>query len=162
MQRIKLLTIVSLLLAFVATTTWAQGNTKRLVLWQKSGEKVYFDLNDLPETTFENGLLVIKTKNGSMQYHMENVLRYTFEGTNNTGINLLPSERGIIISQEGDEVTLRNLQEGTTVAIYAANGNLVEQRTVSGSQPFTLSIAQRPAGVYIVKAGSETIKLMKR
>ena len=75
MQRIKLLTIVSLLLAFVATAAWAQGNTKRLVLWQKSGEKVYLDLNDLPETTFENGLLVIKTKNGSVQYQMENVLR---------------------------------------------------------------------------------------
>ena len=116
----------------------------------------------MPETTFENGMLVIKTNNASVQYHLENILRYTFEGTGNTGINLQPSERSISISQNGDEVTMRNLSEGTTVSIYAANGTLLEQRTVSGRSPFTLSVAQRPAGVYIVKAGSETIKLMKR
>jgi len=155
-------TILSLLFAFAATATWGQGATKRLVLWQKSGEKVYFDLNDMPETTFENGMLVIKTNNASVQYHLENILRYTFEGTGNTGINLQPSERSISISQTGDEVTMRNLSEGTTVTVYAANGTLLEQRTVSGRSPFTLSVAQRPAGVYIVKAGSETIKLMKR
>ena len=155
-------TILSLLLAITATATWGQGVSKRLVLWQKSGEKVYFDLNDMPETTFENGMLVIKTNNASVQYHLENILRYTFEGTGNTGINLQPSERSISISQNGDEVTMRNLNEGTTVTVYAANGTLLEQRTVSGRSPLTLSVAQRPAGVYIVKAGNETFKLMKQ
>ena len=41
--------ILSLLFCLAATATWAQTATKRLVLWQKSGEKVYFDLNDMPE-----------------------------------------------------------------------------------------------------------------
>ena len=52
------LLLLSLLFCFAATAMWAQAATKRLVLWQKSGEKVYFDLNDMPETTFENGLFV--------------------------------------------------------------------------------------------------------
>jgi len=140
----------------------AQTATKRLVLWQKSGEKVYFDLNDMPETTFENGLFVIKTNNATFQYQIDNVLRYTFEGTGNTGIKLLPSERSISLSKEGDEVTMRNLRAGTVVTIYAANGTVLETRQVTDSQPLTLSVAQRPAGVYIVKAGSETIKLLKQ
>ena len=143
--------ILSLLFCLAATATWAQTATKRLVLWQKSGEKVYFDLNDMPETTFEN-----------FQYQMDNVLRYTFEGTGNTGISLLPSERSISLSKEGDEVTMRNLRAGTVVTIYAANGTILETRKVTDSQPLTLSVAQRPAGVYIVKAGSETIKLLKQ
>jgi hypothetical protein len=156
------LTILILLLTFAVSAMWAENVTKRLVLWQKSGEKVYFELNDMPEITFENGLLVIKTNNATVQYQMENVLRYTFEGVNNTGIDLLPSERSVIISKEGDTVTLRNLGEGTTVTIYAVNGTLLETRQVKGGQPLTLSVAQRPAGMYIVKAGSETIKLLKR
>jgi hypothetical protein len=155
-------TILSLLLALTATATWGQGVSKRLVLWQKSGEKVYFDLNDMPETTFENGMLVIKTNNASVQYHLENILRYTFEGTGNTGINLQPSERSISMSKEGDEVTMRNLRAGTVVTIYAANGTILETKHVTDNQPLTLSVAQRPAGVYIVKAGSETIKLLKQ
>ena len=156
------LIILSLLLTFSITTMWAQTATKRLVLWQKSGEKVYFDLNDMPETTFENGLFIIKTNNATVQFQKENVLRYTFEGTSNTGISLLPSERSVTFSKDGDAVTLRNLREGSTVSIYAANGAVIETRQVKDGQPLTLSIAQRPAGVYLVKAGSETIKLMKR
>ena len=39
----------------------AQDATQRLVVWQKSGEKVYFDLAEEPETTFEGTQLVIKT-----------------------------------------------------------------------------------------------------
>ena len=101
-------------------------------------------------------------------------MRYTFEGTGNTGISLLPSERSISLSKEGDEVTMRNLRAGTVVTIYAANGTILETRKVTDSQPLTLSVAQRPsqpltlsvaqrpAGVYIVKAGSETIKLLKQ
>ena len=116
----------------------------------------------MPETTFENGLFVIKTNNATFQYQMDNVLRYTFEGTGNTGIKLLPSERSISMSKEGDEVTMRNLRVGTVVTIYAANGTILETRKVTDSQPLTLSVAQRPAGVYIVKAGSETIKLLKQ
>ena len=126
------LLLLSLLFCFAATPMWAQTATKRLVLWQKSGEKVYFDLNDMPETTFENGLF-------------DNVLRYTFEGTGNTGISLLPSERSISLSKEGDEVTMRNLRAGTVVTIYAANGTILETRKVTDSQPLTLSVAQRPS-----------------
>jgi hypothetical protein len=68
----------------------------------------------------------------------------------------------VSISKNGDSVTLRNLREGSTVTLYSSNGTLLEQRTINNAQPLTFSIAQRPAGVYIVKAGSETIKLMKQ
>ena len=160
-MKIRLITL-SLLLTLSISAMWAQTATKRLVLWQKSGEKVYFDLNDMPETTFEGGLFVIKTNNATVQFQMEDVLRYTFEGTGNTEISQLPSDRSISFSKKGDAVTFRNLRKGSTVSIYAANGVVIETRQVKDSQPLTLSIAQRPAGVYLVKAGSETIKLMKR
>ena len=160
-MKLRLL-LLFILFDFSASSLLAQTATKRLVLWQKSGEKVYFDLNDMPETTFENGLFVIRTNNATFQYQIDNVLRYTFEGTGNTGISLLPSERSISLSKEGDEVTMRNLRAGTVVTIYAANGTVLETRQVTDSQPLTLSVAQRPAGVYIVKAGSETIKLLKQ
>ena len=45
------LTLMTLLLMMVVGL-WAQNTTQRLVVWQKSGEKVYFDLNEMPETTF--------------------------------------------------------------------------------------------------------------
>ena len=74
----KLLT--TLLMLFVAIATQAEDTTQRLVVWQKSGEKVYIDLTEEPETTFENGQLVIKTTKTTVYCHLENVLRYTYEG----------------------------------------------------------------------------------
>ena len=141
--------------------TIAQDTTRRLVVWQKSGEKVYIDLAELPETTFEDGLLVIRGSKTSVQFQLSNILRYTYEGVGSTGIEQLDG-RTISISKEGDSVTLRNLSDGSTVSIYSANGTLLEERAATSGQPLTLSVGQRPAGVYIVKAGKETIKLMKR
>lgn len=157
----KKLTLMALLLVF-ATATWAQTATQRLVVWQKSGEKVYFDLNEEPETTFEDGLLIIKTANGSsVEFHLENIVRYTYEGAH-TSIDLMPAERSVSISNEGDAVVLKNLRDGQTVSLYATNGTLLEQRKAIGGVTLTISVSNRPAGVYIVKAGSETIKLMKQ
>lgn len=152
--------IILTLLLMGAMTTWAQ-KTPRLVVWQKSGEKVYYELASLPETTFEDGQLVIKCKGqAAVYYQLENVLRYTYEDVAN-GIDLLPNERSVDISREGDAVTFRNLAEGATVSLYAANGTLLEIFTAKSGQRLTLSVGQHPAGVYIVKAGKETIKLMK-
>ncbi len=54
-------------LILISLLAWSIGNiaqtaTQRLVVWQKSGEKVYFDISELPETTFEDGQLVITTR----------------------------------------------------------------------------------------------------
>jgi hypothetical protein len=160
-KRMKRKLIITIFLLVAATVTWAQSSPQ-LVVWQKNGEKVYIDLSEIPETTFKGDQLVIRGSKTSVQYPLSNILRYTYENVSSTGIELQPSERMVSISKNGDSVTLRNLREGSTVTLYSSNGTLLEQRTINNAQPLTFSIAQRPAGVYIVKAGSETIKLMKQ
>ena len=154
------LTFLTLLLT-IAVGLWAQDATPRLVVWQKSGEKTYFELNEMPETTFEDGMLVIRSSKTTVSYQLENILRYTYEGVITSITDLQPSERAVIIAKDGDGVTFRNLPGGTSVCVYGTNGMLVEQRTATAGQPLSISVAQRPAGVYVVKAGKETIKLMK-
>lgn len=137
-------------------------SSAHLVVWQKSGEKVYYQLATLPETTFENGQLVIKCEGqAAVYYQLENILRYTYENVA-TGVDLLPSERSIEVSRDGDAVTYRNLPEGTAVSLYSAGGMLLEQRKAGDGQSLTISVANRPSGIYIVKAGKETIKLMRK
>ena len=72
-------------LILIILFVWSIGNiaqtvTQQLVVWQKSGEKVYFDLAEEPRTTFENGLLVITTNSVQTSYQRSNIVRYTFEG----------------------------------------------------------------------------------
>ena len=154
--------MLTLMLAALAVGSWAQDATQRLVVWQKSGEKTYIDLTDEPVTTFEAGQLVIKTSRTTVYFQLENVLRYTYEGVSSTGIELQPGERLVSVSREGEALTFRNLQEGHVVTLFNTNGMMLEQATATAGQPLTLSVQNRPSGVYFVKVGKETYKLLKR
>ena len=155
------LTLTLLLLFCAGLTMQAQTPKQQLVVWQKNGDKVRFDLAELPETTFTNGQLVVTTSKTTVYYQLENILRYTYEGVK-TAIDLMPNERSVVVSRDGDAVTFENLKAGTTVSIYAANGTLVEQLTAAEGQPLRCSVSSHPNGVYLVKAGSQTIKLLKQ
>ena len=109
----------------------------------------------------EDGKLVIKTNQATVSYQLENILRYTYQGFVATGIEQQANDRTVTVSREADEVTFGNLPEGSTVGLYAANGMLLEQFKTNAGKTFTLSIRHRPSGVYIVKAGKETIKLTR-
>lgn len=71
--------LFTLLLLAMTIGIWADTQ-QRLIVWMKNGDKVYFNLVEEPETTFENGLLIIKTTRSTVSYQLENVLRYTYDG----------------------------------------------------------------------------------
>lgn len=154
--------LTTLVLFFVSMMTFAQADTQRLVLWQKSGDKVYFDLTEEPETTFENGQLVIKTSKTTAYYLLENVLRYTFEGamTAIDGPKLKPGE--VRFQQGSDQMAFDGLPDGTTLEVYSLDGKKLFTKQALGGQHTVLSLASHPAGTYIVKVGDATYKFMKR
>ena len=155
------LSIIALLLISV-TATWAQDATQRLVVWQKSGEKVYFALSEEPETTFDDGKLVIKTTKTTVYYQLENVLRYTYEGTIDAidGPKLRPSE--VIFRQGTDQMAFDGLADGTRLTVYALDGKQLQTITAHGGQQTVVSLTGQPAGTYIVKIGDTTFKFVKR
>ena len=163
MKKKRLILILTALLIGTACLQAApSAGNARLIVWLKSGDKVSYDLADAPITTFSGSKLIIQTNQVTIPYERKDVLRYTYEDIGDTVIDLLPGERRVEMNQEGDEITFRGLQVGSTASIYAVNGTLIEQYEVNDSQPLTISLKNRPNGVYIVKAGTETIKVMKR
>ena len=121
----KLLTLF--LLSAFAIAAWAQDHSQRLVVWQKSGEKVYFDLAEEPKTTFNNGLLVIKTNTMETCYQLSNILRYTYEGYA-TGVSEV-KKRSLTVAQSNDGMTLSNVPAGTVLRLFDAAGRLLDSQT---------------------------------
>jgi len=153
--------LLSFMLALAALAAQAQA---RLVVWEKGGGKVVYQLAEQPTTTFEQGKLVLRTNTATVSYHLENVLRYTYEGVDNTlvdGISLQPEEALVKIDRTGQQVTFSGLRHGATVSLYGTNGILLEQQRASESGTVTLSVSHRPSGVYVVKTGNQTIKLSR-
>ena len=154
--------LTTFVLIFVSMMTFAQDATQRLVVWQKSGEKVYFDLNEEPETTFEGTQLVIKTNTTTVYYQLENVLRYTYEGTMTAidGPKLKPGE--VRFMQGSDQMAFDGLPDGTTLEVYSLDGKKLFTKQALSGQRTVLSLANQPAGTYIVKVGDATYKFLKR
>ena len=156
-------TIITLMLALVAVGAWAQETgTQRLVVWQKSGEKVYFELAEEPETTFEDGKLVITTTKTTVFYQLQNVLRYTYEGPM-TGIDSPKLKPGEVIFRQGeDRMAFEGLPDGLKLEVYSLDGKLLNTQTAQRGQQTVVSLAVYPTGTYIVKAGDATYKFLKR
>ena len=150
--------IALLLLLGVGVNCQAQ---QRLIVWQKNGEKIYYNLADQPKTTFAGTDMVITTTNVTVTYPINNIRSYTYEGES-TAIPSLTTDDGLYVEQGEDAVTFKNLKSGSDVLLFATNGALLETLKSDGVTPVTISIANRPAGVYVVKANDITYKLLKK
>lgn len=141
---------------------FAQTSTQRLVVWQKNGEKIRFDLTEEPVTTFDDGKLVIKTNLTTSTFQLENILRYTYEGEM-TPINAPLIQDGEIRYSQGDNLMrFDGLSDGTSVTLYSADGVQLSVQYAQKGQPSIVSLANYPTGVYIVKVKDVTYKFMKR
>ena len=154
--------IIVLLTLLFATTSMLHAQKPQLVVWQKNGQKVYYELAEQPVTTFENGLLVIKTSMATVEYQLENMLRYTYEGVKSTGIEAMEETGGVKVKQTENELTISQLKKETEVRLFDANGRLLKATMSDGYNPVIISLSTLPSGLYIIKTDSQTIKIMKR
>ncbi len=145
-------------MAFITSWSFAEPQLK---VWKKDGSTVLYALNEQPVTTFSDNKLVIKTSSATIEYPLADIQRYTYEGVE-TGIESIESDNSMLVKQEKDKLSLRNLKAGEEVYLYNASGRLLDILKSNGTDAVTISIASRPQGMYIVKCGNETIKLMKR
>lgn len=157
----KTRTLVLMLL--LAATVSSLADSQRLVVWQKSGQKVYFDLTEEPETTFEDGNLVIRTSRTTVSYPLTNVLRYTYEGGTITDVGDVKMRPGEVrFLQNAEQMAFDGLQDGTILEVYTLDGVKIKTVKAQGGQRTVVSLADQAAGTYIVKAGEATYKFMKR
>ena len=150
-----------MLLLTATLSSWA--DSQRLVVWQKSGQKVYFDLNEEPETTFEDGNLVIRSSRTTVSYPLTSVLRYTYEGGTITDVGDVKMRPGEVrFLQNAEQMAFDGLQDGTILEVYTLDGVKIKTVKAQGGQRTVVSLADQAAGTYIVKAGEATYKFMKR
>lgn len=153
---LKTMAIILLLLIVGRGSTMAQ----RLVIWQKDGSKVSYNLDERPKTTFTTDELVITTATTTINYPLAKIQRYTYEG-GSLSVRDVKTD-GITISHEGDVIIVKGLVMGKSVAVYSVDGIQRLVKRSDGSDYLTLSLAKLPAGVYMIKADEINYKFLKR
>lgn len=131
-----------------------------LIIWQKDGSKVSYNLDEQPKTTFTTEYLVITTTTKTINYPLSQILRYTYEGGSLSVHNI--EVKGISVTQKEDEIIVDGLPAGKSATIFAVDGKQLLSKRSDGSNHITLSLSKLPSGVYIVKAEAVTYKITKR
>lgn len=153
-----LLVFILLLLPF--SMVIAEDADSRLVVWRTDGSKIVYSLSEQPKTTFTSEGVVITTSTVSVTYPLTQIVKYTYEGIA-SGIESATNEGGILVSQDGYNFRFSNLKENTLVQVYSVNGSLISTHKNEGKQ-ITISLGDHANGVYIIKVGDTSYKVIKR
>ncbi len=149
-----------LLLSFIMTvTTCLTASATDFYLWvtQTSGDETSWAVSEVQKITFSGSNVVVTATDGtSATFAMSEVSKLNFQ-TSPTAIQNLQAETPVRF--DGDNLKV-SASEGTVVDVFSATGTLVGKASVDGSGQVSLS--NLPKGVYMVKVGSKTSKVLKR
>ncbi len=144
--------IVTLLLSLFLTVGTAFADNSQIVII--NGQKVE---KVATKITFSGDNATVSFSDGSSQTaDMAQVVIYLNVTTDIRKVETF-SFNGLI----GDDIRLSNIAEGTTVTIYDAAGK-VQQQTKAVDSTLSLNTASLKNGVYVLKAGNQIVKFLKK
>lgn len=143
--------LISLVSLFAVSGTALADNTQTVIINGKTVDKVAASI-----TVSGDNATVKFTDGTSETADMSAVTIYLNVATDIRRVQTF-SYNGII----GDELMLSNLTSGSTVEIYDASGRKVQTAT-AGSTTLSMNVSSLRGGVYLLKAGNNIIKFMKK
>jgi hypothetical protein len=144
--------IVTLLLSLFLTVGTAFADNSQVVII--NGQEVQ---KVATKITFSGDNATVSFSDGSSQTaDMAQVVIYLNVTTDIRKVETF-SFNGLI----GDVLTLSNVAEGTTVTIYDATGKVLQQVKATDTT-LSLNTASLKNGVYVLKAGNQIVKFLKK
>lgn len=147
-------------LSFLFCTLSLGIKAQTLVVWQKSGAKVTFQMDSQPKTLFSDNQLVIKTNTTEVSYPRESIIRYTYENLA-SGIDDAKQD-GIDYDASQSKLSFAQLKAGEKVEIYSTDGSLMKSVKADKEGKLTVSLSELTKGVYVVKSSSSNFKILKQ
>ena len=140
--------IFSFIMSAVATLSMFAAD--ELYVRQNSGD-TRISIGSIKEITFPSGQVVVKMTDGSSKtYSSSSFVSLRFNGNIGSGVEDAVSENAIVY----DGVVVKAPQTG--IMIYSTDGCLV-----MSSEESEVNISSLASGVYVVKAGCLTSKIVK-
>lgn len=136
-----------MLMAIIGLSMYAADN---LYVRQSDGD-TEISISSIKEITFPSGKIVVALNDGtSKTYSSSTFVSLRFNGNVGSGVENSIAENAISF----DGVVVKSSQEG--IAIYSADGRLVV-----ASEGTEVNVSSLASGIYIVKSGSITSKIVK-
>lgn len=131
------------------------------IVLMKDGSTQTYRLTDRPVITIQDRQLHIQSEVGDVLIPVGNIIRYTFERYDLTGVMDLREEEPEM-EYRNSELVVTGLKVGTNVDIYDLSGKLVRHLESRRNGSYRLSLSDLSKGVYVVKVNQTTLKILKR
>ncbi len=131
------------------------------IVLMKDGSTQTYRLTDRPVITIQDRQLHIQSEVGDVLIPVDNIIRYTFERYDLTGVMDLREEEPEM-KYRNSELVVTGLKVGTNVDIYDLSGKLVRHLESRRNGSYRLSLSDLSKGVYVVKVNQTTLKILKR
>lgn len=150
-----------LLLVGIPLAGTAEEALPTLEVWTKGGERITYVLSDRPVATWSDMEVVITAAGLTVSYPLSELWKFTF-GTQADGVASLRQEAdGRMQMQEG-MLHLSGFSAGMPVAVCSLDGRVAAMAAIGADGAATISIHTLATGIYVVKTGSITHKIIKK
>ena len=138
---------LTVLLCAAASSAFAASNALRVEL--TDGTTSTFVLSEKPKVTFSGSQMNIATADASASFERADVKAMNF--TDASGIADVKGDSDFLYKYDGETFEAPGLE----ISVYSIDGKL------SAGGLDSVSLSDLPSGVYAVKAGDRTIKILK-
>lgn len=144
---------LSLLIALSCISAKA-ADGKSLFVSFNDGSKIEFALSTLPEVTFGNDKMTVKSTATTASYELWKVSTFTYGTT--TGIKQVENNK---FAFEGDRIIV----DGTNnkVSAFALDGKAIKLSPITAGDK-TINLSELTHGIYIIKINNKSIKVARQ
>jgi len=145
---------LSLLVALSCISAKA-ADGKSLFVSFNDGSKIEFALSTLPEVTFGNDKMTVKSTATTASYELWKVSTFTYGTT--TGIKQVENNK---FAFEGDRIIV----DGTNnkVSAFALDGKAIKLSPITAGDKTIINLSELTHGVYIIKINNKSIKVARQ
>lgn len=147
-------------LAMACMAIGANAESNYMTVEKINGSKISFLLADNPVITYKDGNLVIN-KDEKTTYSFDDIKNYHFTEKNETGVESVSSVALRIVWIDDATIEVQNAQPGSVVALTAINGTVVATSKSDAEGKATVKMPNN-AGVYVLSAGNQSFKIIRR
>ena len=123
------------------------------------GKPVSFTLSDKPVISYLNNQLVVATSKETVEIPVGDISSIVFSGTSTAIHNLMSEGKPQV---KGGLAYFSDLKPGTLVYVFTSDGKNIAKVKADYNGTAQVSLSDFPKGVYLLKAGKQTIKIINK
>jgi len=132
----------------------------QVLIWNADGTYAAYKCSEQPTVMTDSLQLMITFNDGTLlTFPSTEVRKFTFDDAQLTPVEQLAKQATFDINQQAISVT--DLKAGAAVMVYDSNGRLMAKAKAKDGKA-RVNISNLRRGVYVVKAGSNNFKFLKR